>query len=173
MYLRRVIFATSLAFLVAAGLSCQPAEGKSAQADIQGVEGSKLKGTVTFTEGDCGTMIVVELTGATKGLHGVHVHAPGDCSAADFKSSGGHFNPDEKKHGAPTAEERHAGDLGNIEVKGDGTGKLEWTDKILTVAEGKYSVVGKAIIVHDKPDDFGQPTGNAGARIGCGEIKAK
>jgi superoxide dismutase, Cu-Zn family len=26
------------------------------------------------------------------------------------------------------------------------------------------------VIVHAKPDDFGQPVGNAGARIGCGVI---
>ncbi|NET38022.1 MAG: superoxide dismutase family protein [Cyanothece sp. SIO1E1] len=29
-----------------------------------------------------------------------------------------------------------------------------------------------AIIVHADPDDFSQPVGNAGARIGCGAIEA-
>jgi Cu-Zn family superoxide dismutase len=33
------------------------------------------------------------------------------------------------------------------------------------------SFVGRAIIVHAKKDDGGQPTGNAGGRIGCGVIK--
>jgi Cu-Zn family superoxide dismutase len=32
-------------------------------------------------------------------------------------------------------------------------------------------VVGHAVIVHGDPDDFGQPLGNAGARIGCGIIE--
>jgi Cu-Zn family superoxide dismutase len=26
------------------------------------------------------------------------------------------------------------------------------------------------VILHEKEDDFGQPTGNAGGRIGCGVI---
>ncbi|XWX15616.1 superoxide dismutase family protein [Nannocystis pusilla] len=39
-----------------------------------------------------------------------------------------------------------------------------------SIAGGDYSVLGRAIIVHEKPDDFGQPTGNAGARLACGII---
>jgi Cu-Zn family superoxide dismutase len=36
---------------------------------------------------------------------------------------------------------------------------------------GKYSIIGHAVIVHEKEDDFKtQPTGNAGARIGNGVI---
>jgi Cu-Zn family superoxide dismutase len=31
-------------------------------------------------------------------------------------------------------------------------------------------VGGRAIILHEKMDDFSQPTGNAGGRIGCGTI---
>jgi Cu-Zn family superoxide dismutase len=38
---------------------------------------------------------------------------------------------------------------------------------------GKDSIVGKAIIVHEKVDDFKtQPTGNAGTRVACGVIEA-
>ena len=36
---------------------------------------------------------------------------------------------------------------------------------------GKYGVLGRALVVHEKPDDFGQPTGNAGARLACGLIE--
>jgi len=32
------------------------------------------------------------------------------------------------------------------------------------------SFLGRAIIVHEKQDDGGQPSGNAGGRIGCGVI---
>ena len=35
------------------------------------------------------------------------------------------------------------------------------------------SYVGRALIVHDKRDDVGQPSGNAGGRIGCTVISAK
>ena len=175
MTLRMAVWAGSLSFLLVHGVGCTPPAGDEAavaKAEIKGKEGTTLTGTATFTAGDAGTQVVIELKGATPGEHGVHVHETGDCSAADFTSSGGHFNPDGKKHGRPTDAERHAGDLGNIKVEADGTGKLELTDSILTVKAGDtYSVIGKAIIVHEKADDFGQPTGNAGARIGCGEIK--
>lgn len=34
-----------------------------------------------------------------------------------------------------------------------------------------HEVIGKTVIVHEKPDDFvSQPSGNAGQKIACGEI---
>lgn len=43
---------------------------------------------------------------------------------------------------------------------------------------GEYSVVGRSIMVHADADDLGQgghelscTTGNAGARVACGEIQ--
>jgi len=35
---------------------------------------------------------------------------------------------------------------------------------------GKNAVIGRGIVIHAKPDDGGQPTGNAGDRIGVGVI---
>lgn len=64
----------------------------------------------------------------------------------------------------------HAGDLGNIEIGADGTGTLEVTIPELCLTGCKYSLEGKSVILHEKEDDFGQPTGNAGGRIGCGPI---
>ena len=43
----------------------------------------------------------------------------------------------------------------------------------LSVGGGAADIVGKGLIVHRDPDDYKtQPTGNAGARIACGVIKA-
>ena len=35
------------------------------------------------------------------------------------------------------------------------------------------SFLDRSVIIHGKKDDGGQPTGNAGPRIGCGVIKRK
>ena len=43
---------------------------------------------------------------------------------------------------------------------------------MLTVKPGPNSVVGKAVMFHEKADDLKtQPTGDAGGRLGCGVVK--
>ncbi|MBR0426851.1 MAG: superoxide dismutase family protein [Clostridia bacterium] len=45
----------------------------------------------------------------------------------------------------------------------------------MSVLIGKLKIkdiIGKTIIIHDKPDDFTtQPSGNSGKKIACGVIK--
>lgn len=145
----------------------------TATATLQGRSGTEVAGTVTFTQTGGSVHVVAEVSGVgAAGEHGLHVHETGDCSAEDFTSAGGHFNPTDGIHGGPAAEERHAGDLGNITIGEDGTGRLELTTDLLTVGAGANSVVGKAVILHEKADDLvSQPTGAAGGRIGCGVVQ--
>jgi Cu-Zn family superoxide dismutase len=143
-----------------------------AKAMLMAREGGTVEGHVTFTESGGEVAIVAHITGAPPGTHGFHVHETGDCSSADFKSAGGHFNPTEMPHGAPTDMERHAGDLGNVEVLEDGTVHHEATSSMITVAPGPGSVVGRGVILHEKADDLvSQPTGAAGARLACGVVE--
>src|SRR5918996_442969 len=89
------------------------------------------------------------------------------------KGSKGHFNPYGKPHGDPKSPERHAGDLPALTADKGGRAKLDVTMDIITVRPGPASVVGRGLIIHADPDDYKtQPTGNAGARIACGVIKA-
>ena len=114
--------------------------------------------------------VIADVTGLTPGKHGFHVHEFGDCSSPDGNSAGAHFNPTHKQHGAPDAADRHAGDLGNIEADAAGKAHLECTDKTMKLL-GPDSIVGRAVIVHEKEDDLKtQPTGNAGGRVACGVI---
>ena len=135
---------------------------------------SKLSGTATFTEVDGGVKVRVQVAGAPPGKIATHVHEKGDCSAPDAASAGGHFNPAGLPHALPPAAVRHLGDLGNIDIGADGTGSTEIVVKGASLKEGDpSSFLGRAIIVHAKQDDGGQPVGNAGGRIGCGVIAGR
>jgi Cu-Zn family superoxide dismutase len=133
-------------------------------------QGSNVAGTVTFSASGDQVKIVADITGLTPGKHGFHIHEFGDCSDAKAASAGGHFNPEHKQHGAPDAGDRHAGDLGNIEADASGKAHLDITDKVMKLS-GSDSIVGHAVIVHEKADDLKtQPTGDAGGRLACGVI---
>ncbi|KAK4768360.1 hypothetical protein SAY87_003501 [Trapa incisa] len=130
-----------------------------------------VKGTIHFTqEGDGPTTVTGSISGLKPGHHGFHVHALGDTTNGCM-STGPHFNPAGKEHGAPEDENRHAGDLGNINVGEDGiSSKLPGYIPL----SGTHSIVGRAVVVHADPDDLGKgghelskSTGNAGGRLAC------
>jgi len=145
---------------------------RSIEVALEAKSGSKLAGKAVLTETEGGVHVVLSVTGLDAGDHGAHVHEKGDCSSPDGKSAGGHFNPQSKDHGLPGADKRHLGDLGNIVIGKDGKGSLDITAPGANLKDGDpMSFTGRAIIVHAKKDDGGQPTGNAGDRVGCGVIK--
>lgn len=153
-----------------AAVSAQAEPVTKAVAVLSPTKGSNVSGTVTFTKVDGGVKIVADLTGLKPGEHGFHIHEFGDCSAPDATSAGGHFNPQHTQHGAPDATARHAGDFGNLVADDSGKAHYERVDTMMAL-DGANSVVGHAVIVHEKADDLKtQPTGNAGARVACGVI---
>ncbi|MDZ4802973.1 MAG: superoxide dismutase family protein [Bryobacteraceae bacterium] len=105
------------------------------------------------------------------GQHAIHVHMTGKCEAPDFTSAGGHFNPEQHKHGLAT-QTGHAGDLGNFTVAANGKAKVNLMLTKVTLADGANSLFkegGTALVVHEKADDLKtDPTGNAGGRVACG-----
>ncbi|RVQ69302.1 superoxide dismutase family protein [Croceicoccus ponticola] len=144
---------------------------QSAIAELKDVAGNVV-GMVTVTGNDGALAVKVIANNLPKGLHGAHIHATGDCSAADFTSAGGHWNPNATNHGLDSAPPHpHAGDTGNIEIGEDGTGTLTGTSDGTWAA--LFDADGSAFVVHAAPDDMkSQPAGNAGARIACGVFVA-
>ncbi|RIW33293.1 superoxide dismutase family protein [Bacillus salacetis] len=134
-----------------------------------------LKGLVIFREVPNGTEVYVEVNGlpqfkpaegnqAPIGPHGFHLHEKGNCEVGDetepFKAAGGHWNPTNQPHG------NHAGDF-PVLFSNNGYARM-------TFFTNKFSpqdVVGKAVIIHQSPDDYrSQPSGDAGKRLACGLI---
>ncbi|CAI5484783.1 unnamed protein product [Closterium sp. Yama58-4] len=165
-----------LAALLAMPLSpaAASAAGINAVAVLTGSSG--VSGTVTFSqEGSGPTEVSASVAGLTPGLHGFHVHKLGDLSNGCM-STGPHFNPAGKTHGAPGDAERHAGDLGNLVANESGVATVSLTDLQIPLS-GPNSVLGRAVVVHADADDLGRggvelskATGNAGGRVACGVI---
>lgn len=138
---------------------------------IHPTEDNSANGIVTFTREGEGVRVEATISGLDPNSnHGFHIHEYGDCSAGDATSAGGHFNPYEMPHSSPEDDERHMGDLGNLESNEDGEASLNYLDTVLEFS-GAGSILGRGVVVHADEDDFEtQPTGDAGARIGCAVI---
>ena len=147
---------------------------KIATAIIQPKSNSTISGKVTFIEKNGIVTMEATIANASEGNHAIHIHAEGDCSAPDGKSAGGHWNPTNENHGKWGETPFHRGDIGNLVVGADGKGTISRETDLWCIGceDETKNIMGKAIIIHQGPDDFtSQPAGAAGARIGCGVIE--
>lgn len=146
----------------------------AATADLKDATGKPV-GTATFTAGEGGVRVKVQVTGLRPGPHGFHVHAAGRCEAPDFKTAAGHFNPAGKQHGLDNPMGHHGGDMPNLVVGADGRGEATAMLQGVTLGEGDASLFhagGTALVIHaDADDGKTDPAGNAGARIACGVVR--
>lgn len=143
-------------------------------AEIKNAAGAAL-GTARITRSGRDLKVAVAVNGLPPGVHGIHLHTTGQCTAPDFASAGPHWNPTMKQHGHANPAGAHDGDLPNITIGADGSGTLT-----ATVAGGAHSGAGAlldgdgaALVIHAAADDGRTgPSGNSGARIACGVVQA-
>jgi len=147
----------------------------------------KIEGFVSFHQCKPNTMtsVQIRLKGfAPNTTHGIHIHSQGDLSQG-CASACDHYNPFGIKHGSISlyGNSRHVGDLcNNVTADFKGEVNFQYFDDLVDLF-GQYSVVGRSVVLHEKPDDLGRfredlsdkgklsaTTGNAGARIACAVI---
>ncbi len=192
----RPMFAALVAFTVLGGLSLAAAQERETQnqsarppakdaahehadlkhelalpkhgvAVLRPTEGNKVRGVIRLDERDGGLHIQGRVNGLTPGKHGFHIHEFGDLRDPKGESAGGHFEGEGHKHGAPGADEHHAGDLGNIEANEDGVAMVDIRAPWLKL----HFVLGRSMVVHADADDLtSQPSGAAGPRVSVGVI---
>ncbi len=140
------------------------------------ISGSKMypdiSGIVKFYHTHKGTVVYAEITGlpcshkqCASNIFGFHIHSGTSCSGNKddpFADALAHYSENDCPHPA------HSGDLPPL-FGNNGTA----LSVFLTNRFSIESVLGKAVIIHDSPDDFtSQPAGNSGKKIACGIIKS-
>ena len=87
----------------------------------------------------------------------------------------------QKTHGGPLDYERHVGDLGNIFAYHSkiSTRVFKVDHMISLIPDSEANIIDRALVIHAGEDDIGRggneeskKTGNAGARVACGIVKA-
>lgn len=144
-------------------------------ADLVDAQG-QTRGKATLKQGKDGIHVEVQGVGLPAGVHAVHLHTVGTCTAPDFASAGGHWNPGHKQHGHDNPAGAHQGDLPNMTIASDGTGSIKAVVKGATLTGATDPLLdadGAAVVIHAAADDYKtDPAGNAGGRLACGVVKA-
>lgn len=129
-----------------------------------------INGSVKFYQTARGVLTVAEIFGLPvsaekcgNDIFAFHIHSGACCTGNEedeFADAGTHYNPTECPH------PYHSGDMPPLFSAGGVA--------FLSFLSGRFpadEIIGKTVIIHDKPDDFTtQPSGNAGKGIACGEI---
>jgi superoxide dismutase, Cu-Zn family len=178
MTIRNVLSAVLPALaLVAAGGTLAGAEKgrKAATAVIKDAKGQTV-GSAKFKQTAGGVSMSVKVMNLSPGVRAIHIHEMGKCDPPDYKSAGGHFNPEKKQHGLENPAGHHLGDMPNLTVNAKGKGTYQSTLKGVTLAgNGANSLFkdgGTSVVIHAQADDMKtDPAGNAGARVACGLIQ--
>lgn len=152
-----------------------------AMAELYDAQGNRV-GMVELTSVEDGVQIQAQIegfdaavSGEERGQHGFHIHETGDCTAPDFSSAGGHFNPTGVGHGLLDTDGAHAGDLPNLWIEADGSADYTVTTDLVSLTPGERSVFdsdGRAFVLHSGADDYlTDPAGDSGDRLACGVIR--
>ncbi len=178
---RYILFAAAL--IVAIASACASVASRSnavaqAVAVIYDVNGAPIGTAQLWQESNGLVNVEIASLALPLGTHGIHFHQVGKCEGGStaFSTAGAHYNPLGKEHGLENPKGPHAGDAPNIVTPASGIGKVAFSTGRVLLTPGTMSLFdadGSAIVIHANADDqISQPSGNSGARIACGVVRA-
>jgi len=164
----------ALAALAGCASYVAPVRDVVATADVRDPAGLP-RAVATATQQRNAIRLQVAARNMAPGTYGAHVHMTGRCEAPTFESAGGHWNPTNQMHGKENPRGMHKGDLPNLLIGADRTGRMEVTIPRATLRGASDSLLdsdGAALVIHAAADDYRtDPSGNSGARIACGVFR--
>lgn len=175
MRLITLVTAAALSACAAVPVATATPPSPGSVAHLKGPNGEEI-GTAQIQQVPQGVVIDIEVKGLTPGWHGLHIHEKADCTAPAFTSAGAHVHGEgAREHGFLTLSGGEPGDLPNLWVGADGTGKAQvFSNRLTLVGAGRAALWdddGSAVVIHAARDDhFTQPIGNSGARVACGAV---
>ena len=145
--------------------------GARVQARLIDTTGQRIGKVIAWQSID-GMLLQVRAENLPAGMHGLHLHAVGNCSdIGSFKLSGGHLQGEGGVHGLLHPNGSHGGDLPNLYAHENGIARADFFSTLVTIGD-LQDTDGAALIVHKRADDYQtHPIGGAGARIACAVFK--
>ena len=140
------------------------------------------------------------LQGLSEGEHGFHIHQYGDITSNSPATTGFHFVPvqicspcetvnssnistgtctddyelciSDSMQGWPPSQDRHPGDMGNITANsnGESSGTRTLGQGKMSLEDSLRSIIGRAVSIHQNPDNGTSPWGYAGPQVAWGVV---
>lgn len=172
--IRPAISSIAVAMIAFSAVAAPAQPTRAVETSLRNSRGQMVGSAIATRQGNA-LRVTLTVRGVAPGIYAAHLHQTGRCDAPGFASAGPHWNPTERQHGRLNPQGPHLGDLPNLEVRANGTGRIDFDVPVpagsAAGANPLADADGTALVIHAAADDERtDPSGNSGDRIACGVL---